>query len=86
MKSGNGEFRITFSDRTKESIAKLGIPPEKFGIVADVAEVAKNPEEVAKKVAKNLEEVAKRLLKESVRLNCALLNASLKRHRFRRRP
>ncbi|MBQ8113248.1 MAG: winged helix-turn-helix transcriptional regulator [Kiritimatiellae bacterium] len=63
MKSGNGEFRITFSDRTKESIAKLGIPPEKFGIVADVAEVAKNPEEVAKKVAKNLEEVAKKVAK-----------------------
>ena len=32
MKSGNGEFRITFSARTKESVAKLGIPPEKFGI------------------------------------------------------
>ena len=32
MKSGNGEFRITFSARTKESVAKLGMPPEKFGI------------------------------------------------------
>ncbi|MGN0853548.1 MAG: ATP-binding protein [Kiritimatiellia bacterium] len=32
MKSGSGEFRITFSARTKESVAKLGIPPEKFGI------------------------------------------------------
>ena len=54
MKSGNGEFRITFSARTKESIAKLDIPPEKFGIVDEVAEVAKNPEEVAKKVAKKV--------------------------------
>ena len=63
MKSGNGEFRITFSDRTKESIAKLGIPPEKFGIVDEVAEVAKNPEEVAKKVAENPEEVAKKVAK-----------------------
>lgn len=32
MKSGNGEFRISFSARTKESVAKLGTPPEKFGI------------------------------------------------------
>ena len=54
MKSGNGEFRITFSARTKESIAKLDIPPEKFGIVDEVAEVAKNLEEVAKKVAKKV--------------------------------
>ena len=61
MKSGNGEFRITFSARTKESIAKLDIPPEKFGIVDEVAEVAKNPEEVAKKVAINSEEVAKKV-------------------------
>ena len=68
MKSGNGEFRITFSDRTKESIAKLGIPPEKFGIVDEVAEVAKNPEEVAKKVAKNSEEVAKRVSAAELRI------------------
>ena len=44
MKSGNGEFRITFSARTKESVAKLGIPPEKFGIADDTEEVAKNSE------------------------------------------
>ena len=62
MKSGNGEFRITFSDRTRESIAKLGIPPEKFGIVADVAEVAKNPEEVAKKVAKRVSAAELRII------------------------
>ena len=49
MKSGNGEFRITFSARTKESVAKLGIPPEKFGIADDAEEVAKKAEEVAKK-------------------------------------
>lgn len=49
MKSGNGEFRITFSARTKESVAKLGIPPEKFGIADDAEEVAKKVEEVAKK-------------------------------------
>ena len=42
MKNGNGEFRITFSVRTKESVAKIGIPPEKFGIVG-TGEVAKNP-------------------------------------------
>ena len=48
MKSGNGEFRITFSARTKESVAKLGIPPEKFGITDDTEEVAKNSEEVVK--------------------------------------
>ena len=50
MKNGNGEFRITFSTRTKESVAKIGIPPEKFGIVG-TGEVAKNEGEVAKKVA-----------------------------------
>ena len=50
-------FRITFSARTKESIAKLGIPPEKFGIgltgevAKNEAEVAKNDTEVAKKIA-----------------------------------
>ena len=44
MKSGNGEFRITFSARTKESVAKLGIPPEKFGIADDAEEVAKKAE------------------------------------------
>lgn len=26
--NANGEFRITFSARTRESVAKLGIPPE----------------------------------------------------------
>lgn len=41
MKSGNGEFRIKFSARTKESVAKLGIPPEKFGI-KQTKEVAEN--------------------------------------------
>ena len=48
MKSGNGEFRITFSARTKESVARLGIPPEKFGIADDTEDVSKNSEEVAK--------------------------------------
>ena len=48
MKSGNGEFRITFSARTKESVAKLGMPPEKFGIADDTEDVSKNSEEVAK--------------------------------------
>lgn len=67
MKSGNGEFRITFSDRTKESIAKLGIPPEKFGIVDEVAEVAKNPEEVAKKVAKRVSAAELRIIECIVR-------------------
>ena len=60
MKNGNGEFRITFSVRTKESVAKIGIPPEKFGIVG-TGEVAKNEGEVAKKVAKNEGEVAKKV-------------------------
>ena len=54
MKSGNGEFRITFPTRTRESVAKLGVPPEKFGIglTGEVAKkVAKNEAEVAKKIA-----------------------------------
>lgn len=41
MKNGNGEFRITFSARTKESVAKIGIPPEKF-CIKQFAEVAKS--------------------------------------------
>ena len=49
MKSGNGEFRITFSARTKESVAKLGIPPEKFGIADDAEEVAKKRKRLLKR-------------------------------------
>ena len=92
MKNGNGEFRITFSARTKESIAKLGIPPEKFGIGL-AGEVAKNETEVAKKVAENETEVAKKLQKSKQGLRklsawreCASLNALLNHPQFRRRP
>ena len=67
MKSGNGEFRITFPTRTRESVAKLGIPPEKFGIGL-AGEVAKNEAEVAKKVAKNEAEVAKKIAEIKARV------------------
>ena len=67
MKNGNGEFRITFSVRTKESVAKIGIPPEKFGIVG-TGEVAKNEGEVAKKVAESGGKVAEKVAETAVKV------------------
>ena len=65
--NANGEFRITFSARTRESVAKLGIPPEKFGIgLAD--EVAENESEVAKKVAETKAKVAENVSAAEMRI------------------
>ena len=65
--NANGEFRITFSARTRESVAKLGIPPEKFGIgLAD--EVAENESEVAKKVAETNAKVAENVSAAEMRI------------------
>ena len=65
--NANGEFRITFSARTRESVAKLGIPPEKFGIgLAD--EVAENESEVAKKVAETKAKVAENVSTAEMRI------------------
>ena len=80
MKSGNGEFRITFSARTKESVAKLGIPPEKFGIADDAEEVAKKAEEVAKKAetaesAQTGAESAQRMIRVEAMIDSFFTNA-----------
>ena len=65
--NAHGEFRITFSARTRESVAKLGIPPEKFGIgLAD--EVAENESEVAKKVAETKAKVAENVSAAEMRI------------------
>ena len=60
MRNGNGEFRITFPARTEASVAKLGIPPEKFGIGIS-GEVAETKPKVAEKVAENTAKVAEKV-------------------------
>ena len=59
LKNGNGEFCIKFPARTKESIAKLGIDPEKFGLTGAgaSAERAGETTENAGKTAERAEKV-----------------------------
>lgn len=45
-KSARGEFQVKFPSRTVESVAKLGIDPEKLG-VSSIVSAAKNPENKA---------------------------------------
>ena len=73
MKSGNGEFRITFSARTKESVAKLGIPPEKFGIADDAEEVAKKAETAES--AQTGAESAQRMIRVEAMIDSFFTNA-----------
>ena len=51
---------ITFPPRTGASVAKLGIPPEKFGIGIS-GEVAETKPKVAEKVAENTAKVAEKV-------------------------